>query len=115
MKQKLLTEEHNSKLNDLKIQDQWRQAMRSQKMQELLQSIEVLKAVHKRQVDRKNAILTALDKDVGESEEQHRNAMQAHFMNVDNLIQMQTDRISDLEKDFNRQVKELQNEFQVEK
>ena len=86
-----------------------------EKAQELKKGIEILNAVHQRQVDRKNALLKSLDRDVLESEEQYQNAVRSHLINIESSIEMQKDRILALEKDFYDQVDEMQQEFKKEK
>lgn len=52
----------NSKINKLKIQNQWRKIMRLTKAESLRKDVEILSQNHERDVDRKDAILQMLDR-----------------------------------------------------
>jgi len=51
-----------SKVNNLKIVNQWRKIMRLAKAEALKKDIEILSQNHERDVDRKDAILQMLDR-----------------------------------------------------
>lgn len=51
-----------SKVNSLKILNQWRKIMRLAKAESLKKDIEILSQNHERDVDRKDAILQMLDR-----------------------------------------------------
>ena len=51
-----------SKMNGLKIVNQWRKIMRLAKAESLKKDIEILSQNHERDVDRKDAILQMLDR-----------------------------------------------------
>lgn len=55
-------EAKNSKVNGLKILNQWRKIMRLAKSEALKKDIEILSQNHERDVDRKDAILQMLDR-----------------------------------------------------
>ncbi|CAN0492694.1 unnamed protein product, partial [Phaeothamnion confervicola] len=63
-------EARNSKVNRLKIQNQWRKIMRLAKVESLRKDIEILSQNHERDVDRKDAIIQMLDRDLEEAEDQ---------------------------------------------
>jgi dynein regulatory complex subunit 2 len=56
------SEAKNSKVNSLKIQNQWRKIMRLAKAESLKKDVEILSQNHERDVDRKDAILQMLDR-----------------------------------------------------
>jgi hypothetical protein len=62
------TEEKYSRINSLKIHTQWRKFMRQAKVDELRRDIEILSQQHEREVDRKDAIIQMLDKDLDDGE-----------------------------------------------
>ena len=62
LRMRMETEAKNSKLNLLKIQNQWRKIMRLAKTESLKKDIEILSQNHERDVDRKDAILQMLDR-----------------------------------------------------
>lgn len=62
------TEEKYARINGLKIHTQWRKFMRQAKVDELRRDIEILSQQHEREVDRKDAIIQMLDKDLDDGE-----------------------------------------------
>lgn len=65
------------------------------KSQELKKDIEILSQTFERVIDRKEAIIKSLVKDIEEAEEQYQMALRSHLQNVDRLIGMYsfTDRL----------------------
>lgn len=58
----------------------------SAKAQELKKDIEVLSQTFERVIDRKEAIIKSLVKDIEEAEEQYQMALRSHLQNEDRLI-----------------------------
>lgn len=56
------------------------------KSQELKKDIEILSQTFERVIDRKEAIIKSLVKDIEEAEEQYQMALRHHLQNVDKLI-----------------------------
>ena len=56
------------------------------KSQELKKDIEILSQTFERVIDRKEAIIKSLVKDIEEAEEQYQMALRSHLQNVDGLI-----------------------------
>ena len=65
-------EERYSRINRHKVQNQWRKLMRIAKVDELIKEVEILSQNHEREVDRKDAIIQMLDRDLEEADEQHQ-------------------------------------------
>lgn len=72
-------EQQYSKLNSVKIHNQWRKIMRMSKVDDLRGQIEVLSQSHEREVDRKDAIIQMLDRDLDDAESQFESAVQGSF------------------------------------
>ena len=108
-------ENKNSKTNKLKIQNQWRKIMRLAKVESLRKDIEIFSQNHERDVDRKDAIIQMLDRDVEESEEQQQMALRSQLQNVDGLIDLQDTRLLSLENEFETELHSIETEFKVEK
>lgn len=72
-------EQQYSKLNSVKIHNQWRKIMRMSKVDDLRGQIEVLSQSHEREVDRKDAIIQMLDRDLEDAESQFESAVQGSF------------------------------------
>merc|ERR1712118_645617 len=98
-----------------KIQESWLKIMRSAKTKQLKKDVEIISQNHERDVDRKDAILQMLDRDLDEAEEQHQVAVRSHLLNVDRLLEIQQSRLQALEDDFQKDVATLEEEFRVER
>lgn len=105
----------NSKINKLKIQNQWRKIMRLTKAESLRKDVEILSQNHERDVDRKDAILQMLDRDLEEAEDQFQMALRTHLQNIDELIRLQDSRLYVQEKAFQQELRIIQSDFQTEK
>jgi len=105
----------NTKYNMSKIQESWLKIMRSAKTKQLKKQVEIISQNHDRDVDRKDAILQMLDRDLDEAEEQHQVAVRSHLLNVDRLLEIQQSRLLALEDDFKRDVATLMEEFRIER
>ncbi|CAM9440632.1 unnamed protein product [Ectocarpus sp. 8 AP-2014] len=115
LRRRIDQEEKNSKMNRLKIQNQWRKIMRLAKVESLRKDIEILSQNHERDVDRKDAIIQMLDRDLEEAEDQFQTALRAHLQNMDQLIDLQDSRLLALEQEFEVELKTLQKEFAEER
>merc|ERR550532_3267089 len=105
----------NTKYNMSKIQESWLKIMRSNTTKNLKKQVEIISQNHDRDVDRKDAILQMLDRDLDEAEEQHQVAVRSHLLNVDRLLEVQQSRLLALEDDFKRDVATLTEEFRLER
>merc|ERR550514_703353 len=97
-------EQKYTRMNLLKIQNQWRKIMRLAKVSELRKDIDVIKQSHERDVDRKDAIIQMLDRDTEEAEEQYQMALRSHLQNVERLISLQDSRLLALENEFSTEL-----------
>eukprot|EP00656_Telonema_subtile_P016897 TRINITY_DN18962_c0_g1_i5.p1 TRINITY_DN18962_c0_g1~~TRINITY_DN18962_c0_g1_i5.p1 ORF type:complete len:459 (-),score=165.05 TRINITY_DN18962_c0_g1_i5:80-1456(-) len=104
-------EERYSRINRHKVQNQWRKLMRIQKVEELIKEVEILSQNHEREVDRKDAIIQMLDRDLEEADEQHQMALRSHLMNVEALTTLQHSRLLAMESHFERDMKMIEEEF----
>jgi len=105
----------NTRHNMSKLQESWLKIMRSAKTKQLKKQVEIISQNHERDVDRRDAILQMLDRDLDEAEEQHQVAVRSHLLNVDRLLEIQQSRLLALEDDFNKDVQTLQKEFELER
>lgn len=115
LRRRMEDEAKNSKMNSLKIVNQWRKIMRLAKTESLKKDIEILSQNHERDVDRKDAILQMLDRDLEEAEDQYQMALRSHLVNVDSLIKLHDSRLYALERSFQHELKTLQSDFHKEK
>eukprot|EP00735_Rhodelphis_limneticus_P007283 TRINITY_DN1979_c0_g1::TRINITY_DN1979_c0_g1_i1::g.23125::m.23125 TRINITY_DN1979_c0_g1::TRINITY_DN1979_c0_g1_i1::g.23125 ORF type:complete len:513 (-),score=165.76,sp/A8JB22/CCD65_CHLRE/51.73/6e-148,NYD-SP28_assoc/PF14775.1/3.2e+03,NYD-SP28_assoc/PF14775.1/6.3e+03,NYD-SP28_assoc/PF14775.1/2.5e+03,NYD-SP28_assoc/PF14775.1/2.5e+03,NYD-SP28_assoc/PF14775.1/4.8e-11,NYD-SP28/PF14772.1/7.2e-06,NYD-SP28/PF14772.1/1.5e+04,NYD-SP28/PF14772.1/1.5e+04,Cas_GSU0054/PF09609.5/0.02,GIDA/PF01134.17/2.8e+02,GIDA/ len=115
LKIKQLSEEKYSRVNRLKIQNQWRKIMRVAKAEELRKEIEILSQNHEREVDRKDAIIQMYDRDLDEAEDQYQMALRAHLRETDNLLSLQAQRVKAAAEEFDKDLRILVEEFNVER
>jgi len=108
-------EMRNTKYNMSRIQESWLKIMRSAKTKQLKKQVEIISQNHERDVDRKDAILQMLDRDLDEAEEQHQVAVRSHLLNVDRLLEIQQSRLLALDDEFGRDVSTLMEEFRIER
>ena len=66
-------------------------------------------------MDAKDAILQMLDRDLDEAEEQFQMALRNHLIHVDDLIDLQNSRLRGLHEEFERDVRIIKEEFDIEK
>lgn len=100
LRERQLKEQKYAHLNSIKIHNQWRKIMRMAKVEELRRDIEILSQNHEREVDRKDAIVQMLDRDLEEAEEQYNLAVRGHMMIMDRLLDLQFQRMKALEAQF---------------
>jgi len=115
LRKRMEDETRNSKMNSLKIQNQWRKIMRLAKAESLKKDIEVLSQNHERDIDRKDAILQMLDRDLEEAEDQYQMSLRLHLTNIDALIQLHDNRLYALERNFQEELKQLQSDMTADK
>lgn len=115
LKEKLIKEEKNTKVNLNKINYQWRSIMRDVKSKELQKEIEIMSQTFERIIDRKDSVIKALAKDLLEAEEQYNMAMRSHFSNVDNLTDLHNEELDTAREKYQRLVEEIKIEFDKER
>lgn len=115
LKERQAQEEKYSRVNRLKIMNQWRKLMRLVKVEDLRKEIEIISQNHEREVDRKDAIIQMLDRDLEESEEQYQMALRSHLQAVDRLLELHAQRTKKLEFEFEKDLTELTTEFADER
>ena len=85
------------------------------KAEELRRDIQILSQTFERVIDRKDAIIKSLAKDIEEAEEQYQIALRSHLQNIDSLIDFQAKRIRSLEEEFKNELQVLEKEFEMER
>jgi len=114
LKAELAREAKFSATNRLMIQNQWRKIMRLAKVESLRKEIEIMSQNHERDVDRNDAIIQMLDRDLEEAEEQYSMSLRSHLQNIDILIDLQDSRLLALENEFENDLRTLEDEFDAE-
>ncbi|KAJ9453210.1 Coiled-coil domain-containing protein 65-like protein [Diplonema papillatum] len=114
--QELMEEEAQySKESQREVQMRWVELLRREKYVELSADVEVLRQVYDKTLDRKNAVIEMLMGDLTEAEEQYRLALRTHLQHIDSLIELHNQRSSDLDAQYESDLKELKQEFELEK
>lgn len=103
-----------SKLNKIKLLNDWRIVMRIAKVDEIRKELTLYLKNFNREIDNKDAILQMLDADIDEAEEQYQIALNNHFVHLQQLTNLQDSRIKGLFKEFDKDVSELEMEFKNE-
>merc|ERR1712167_557933 len=114
LKEQQQDEERYSRINRHKVQNQWRKLMRIAKVEELIKEVEILSQNHEREIDRKDAIIQMLDRDLEEADEQHQMALRSHLQNVDALVKLQTSRLYAMEQQAEKDLAMIEDEFKEE-
>merc|ERR1711939_1252608 len=114
LKQAQADEERYSRINRHKVQNQWRKLMRIAKVEELIKEVEILSQNHEREIDRKDAIIQMLDRDLEEADEQHQMALRSHLQNVDELVKLQRSRLLAMEQQAEKDLALIEDEFKHE-
>lgn len=115
LKDKLAKEERATKYNLNKLNHQWRNIMREAKSKELRKEIEILSQTFERIVDRKDATIKSLAKDLQEAEEQYAMGLRSHLQAVDKLFDIQEERLDKLQRDYEEELAIIQEEFDTER
>ncbi|GBG25483.1 Coiled-coil domain-containing protein 65 [Hondaea fermentalgiana] len=115
LEREMQQELRNTQTNKLRVQQQWRKILRLAKVESLRNDIEILSQNHERDVDRSDAIIQSLDRDVEEAEEQYQTALRSHLTNIDRLIDQQDARLLALESEFESEMTEIAAEFNAER
>lgn len=115
LREHLSKEWEMTKVNAKKVRNGWLKIMRLSKLDALRREVEVISQNHERDVDRRDALLQMLDRDVDEAEDQYQMALREHMLNVDNLILLQDTRLTTLEASFTRELESLEEEYSRER
>mmetsp|Transcript_28244 Transcript_28244/g.71697 ORF Transcript_28244/g.71697 Transcript_28244/m.71697 type:complete len:550 (-) Transcript_28244:420-2069(-) len=115
LKEKSTIEQKHSKYNSSKIQESWLKIMRSAKTKQLKREVEIIAQSHERDMDRKDAIMQMLDRDLDEAEEQHQFAIRTHLLNMETLMEIQDSRVEELREDFRKQVEAIDGDWAGER
>lgn len=89
--------------------------MRIAKTESLKKDIEIISQNHERDVDRKDAILQMIDRDLEEAEDQYQMSLRSNLMNIDQLIKLHDTRLYSLERGFQDELATQQKDFNEEK
>jgi hypothetical protein len=115
LKDKLEREEQVAKVNQLKLQSQWRVIMRQARADDLQQDIAVMNETFQRRMDCKSALIHSLAEDIKEAEEQYRVALRKHMVKLDEMVSFQQKRITTLEREYRAELDSLRAEFDKER
>ena len=114
LKQKFEEEMQYSRINRMKLLNDWRVIMRIAKIDEIRKYLTLYMQIFERDLDDKDAILQMLDRDISEAEDHYSIALTNHFIHIRQLVSLQDSRVKGLFKEFEGDVKNLENEFNDE-
>ncbi|CAG9461858.1 unnamed protein product [Pedinophyceae sp. YPF-701] len=115
LRQRQVREQRYAAVNAPKIHAAWRQIMRQAKVDELRHEIQVLSQAHEREVDRKDAIIQMLDRDLDDLEDQYLMALRGHTRSINALLDLQHLRMRGAQEQFDSACTALEAEFDAER
>lgn len=115
LKEKLEQEERNTRISLRKLNEQWRTILRTAKAKELQKDISILHQTFERMLDRRDATIKALIKDLAEAEKQESMAVQSHITLVDKLLRQHHNVVTKRRQVFNADIDSLRDEFLTER
>lgn len=108
-------EAYNTRINKKLLVNIHRKFMRADKVDQLRKEIEILAQNHEREVDRKDAIVQMLTRDLDDAEEQFQTAQRTHMDKINKFVILHREKIHAIEAEFDRDLKALKLEFNTER
>ena len=103
-----------SQANQLKVNSKWLHVMRTLKLDQLRKETELLAQSHEREVDRKDALIQLIDRDLDEAEEQHRQFSRLALHSLDDLLAVYNSSVEHLIREYESETSAMAAEFQTE-
>lgn len=108
-------EEENTKMNRMRLMNLHRSLMRAQKVESLLLESEIMSQNNERDVERRDALVRMLARDLEDMEEQFQAAQRTHMAKRDQLTALHVTHLTKLENEFERDLRSVQTEFEAER
>lgn len=108
-------EAYNTKINKKLLLNIHRKFMRADKVDQLRKEIEILAQNHEREIDRKDAIVQMLTRDLDDAEEQFQTAQRTHMDKMNKFIYLHNEKLANLQSEIERDLKAIKLEFNTEK
>lgn len=115
LKERQKREDRYSRFNSIKINNQWRKIMRMTSVDQLRAQIEIYSQSHERDVDRKDAVIQMLDRDLEDAEEQYEMAVRGHMRIVQKLLDLQYQKLKTHQEDFEASLGAIESECEAER
>lgn len=115
LKKLMQQEAYNTRINKKLLLNIHRKFMRADKVDQLRKEIEILAQNHEREVDRKDAIVQMLTRDLDDAEEQFQTAQRTHMDKMNKFILLHREKTQAIEAEFERDLKALKLEFNSER
>jgi hypothetical protein len=115
LKKLYLQEETNTKANKTLLLNEHRKFMRVDKTESLGKETETLAQNHERDVDRKDAILQMLTRDLDDCDEQFQTSQRTHMEQLGQLNRLHKEKVYRVESEFERDLKMIKEEFSKER
>ncbi|KAG7308456.1 hypothetical protein JYU34_005663 [Plutella xylostella] len=103
IKNKLDKEEAFSRKNTAKLNQMWRYVLRKIKCKQMAREIEGMMSTFNYLMERKQRLITALMSSLGDSDDQHRRAFQAHTETISDFLGIGSQRLDKLHEEYERQ------------
>jgi len=107
-------ERRRSTKNEKLIAARWLVIMRSAKSKELREAATIMAQTHSRTMDRKNALLNSLEREVDDAETQRRRAAASHAARVDALLTLHLRRATETSDFFATDARAIADAFENE-
>ena len=107
-------ERRRSTKNEKLIAARWLVIMRSAKSKELREAATIMAQTHSRTMDRKNALLHSLEREVDDAETQRRRAAASHAARVDALLTLHLRRANETSDFFATDARAIADAFENE-
>jgi hypothetical protein len=115
LQERLEKELDASKLTTVQTMDSWRRILRLTKTEELRREVEILSQQYERDVERRDAQVEAVLRDLAASEQHTLYGQRQHMLSMDELIDIQDTRPLLLEKEYRRELSFMEREFAAER
>eukprot|EP00727_Mastigamoeba_balamuthi_P011269 m51a1_g6765 hypothetical protein (529) ;mRNA; r:99994-101816 len=100
-----------SKLNSTQLDEAWRKVLRRAKLAELRSDVDVLSQTFDHEIDRKDAYISQLERDLDDMEEQYQMALRTHIANLERLEEIHEVAQKGRERTFHDAVDHLRAEY----
>lgn len=100
LQEQVTTEKHMTTLHSKKIGITWRKIMRMAKTEQLKKDLDIVARMYFRDIDRQDAVLQMILRDIESAEEQTQHANRQHAATLAKLMEVQDTRLAELEVAF---------------
>lgn len=96
------------------VESHWRQVLRKEKFQELLNDIDSLQTYHQQDIQRKKNVLQSIQSETASLQQLYHGAMVANINHMEGMIAIRDEQVVLLEKSFHDRLSSIQAEFHAD-